>query len=144
MSVCWGIVIEEPDRIDRWLGVVAAGLTGRLVVPLTDGSGVLITRGSLEPIVERVDVAEVLAEEKLLVCDDVLHRDVDQRFDGFSVFLPDPGAPRPLPSAGFEPNAYACGVVRLLPLDGFAAFDLQLRAAARLARRRRLAIEFNY
>lgn len=144
MSVCWGIVIETPDRIDRWSGLVAAGLTRRLVVPLTDGSGVVITCGNPEPVVQPLDVNEILAEEKLLVCDDVRHDDVERRFDGFSVFLPDPDAARRLPSAGFEPNSYACGVDRLLVLDGYDAFDVQLRAAARLARRRGLVIAFSY
>lgn len=144
MSVCWGIVIETPDRIERWIGVVAAGLTRRLVVPLTDGSGVVITGGSPDPIVQRIAVEEIRAERRLLVCDDVRHGDVEQRFDGYSVFLPDLHAVRRLPSAGFETNSYACGVERLLAIDGADAFDLQLRAAARLAQRRGLAIEFSY
>lgn len=92
-----------------------------------------------------IDVAEALAEVALLATDDVIHRDVERRFDGFSVFLPDAGGVRALPAAvGFEATATACGAIRLLALSGGEVFDVQLRTAAQLALVHGLAIEFSY
>lgn len=146
MGICWGIVQEE-DRagLDRWRGVIAAGLTPRLVIPIGGGDGVELTRDADGEIHERgVDVAEVFAEVALLVTDDLLHDEVERRFDGFSVFLPDQGGVRRLPPIGFERNATACGASRLLALDGNEGIDVQLRTAAQVALAHGLAIEISY
>lgn len=141
----WGIVVESRKNIERWVDVVSAGLNIFMLIPFSDGDGRLIGKTKEEKlIVAEADCRELLAKVSLLTCDDARHDDVESRFDGYEVFLPDDQGPRRLPQSGFWKHGQACGASRLLRLRTRSAFDLQLRAAARLAIYNRLAIEFRY
>src|SRR6185503_9156437 len=103
MGICWGIVMAEGRyEVERWVGLVGAGLTDRLVVPFVDGRGLELTRGPAGVVSQELDATEIRAEVRLLATSDLTYEQVERRFDGFSVFLPDRGPSRRLPAHGFE------------------------------------------
>ncbi len=148
MGMTWGIVIEPTrEGLARWVAVVQAGLTAKLLVPVWSSSGDemetwLIRRvGAEVETFELGGAEEILAELRLLRTSDPSYDDIGRRFDGYSVFLPDHDGVRRLPADFFETGATACGVSPLLALGDRTSLDIEFRTAGQVALYHGLPIE---
>lgn len=151
MPIRWGILVEsERAGLDRWTHVVERGT--RLVVPIgTEAYAITKPHGSV--VVERIDGGEILAEMALLETSEMTTTDVSARFDTpscfapqhYAFFLPVVRFAYELPShLGFAPGAMVDSLSVVQDLRKHYPIDIQLRAAARVAKYYDLGIALRY